>query len=246
MPHELIFLSPDNIEATAATQIRTKIHTDVVNLYTKNMEDGAIFPPLDVFAENGSERFVLADGFHRHRAYVNIGADEVPCNRHEGSLHDALVWALGANETHGFRRSNADKRLAVKIALKDPQISQLSLREIADICRVSHTTVSTIRNELSLESKTEDLDAESHNPNGETPTEADEGDRAVTKGATQAEVEVREIQQACDLIKALPYSGEDAVERLELSQGLISDLEYVIAWATELSQSWSINRSGHD
>jgi uncharacterized ParB-like nuclease family protein len=233
MRPELIHLSPDNIEATAATQIRTKIHEDVVKIYTKDMEEGAIFPPIDVFAEEGSQRYVLADGFHRHRAYVNVGADEVPCHLRRGSLHDALIFALGANETHGLRRSNADKRLAVKMALKDPEISQMSLREIADICRVSHTTVATIRNELHLEDEAENPDPSDHNPDGEAPTDADESDKAVTKEATQVEVETREVQQACDLIKALPYSGQDALERLEITQDLIADLEYVSAWCTD-------------
>lgn len=233
MRPELIHLSPDNIEATAATQIRTRIHEEVVKIYTRDMEDGAIFPPVDVFAEEGSERYILADGFHRHRAYVNVEADEIPCHLHQGSLHDALVFALGANETHGLRRSNADKRLAVKMALKDPEISQLSLREIADICRVSHTTVATIRNELNLEDEADNPDPSDHNPDGEKPTEPDEDDLAVTNQATQAEVETRELQQACDLVKALPYSGQDALERLNITQDLIADLEYMSAWATD-------------
>lgn len=234
MQPELIVLAPDNIEATAATQIRTQINETVVNLYTKDMEHGAVFPPLDVFAENNSERYILADGFHRLHAYLNVEATEVPCHVHKGGLHDALVFALGANETHGLRRTNADKRLAVKIALKDPTISQLTLREIADICRVSHTTVATIRNEEQLRQETEDLGPEDHNPNGEKPSEADESDRKVTREATQEEVETRELLQAFGLIKNLPYSGSDALARVQVTADLIADAEYVGAWTTDL------------
>lgn len=228
---ELVFLAPDNIEATSATQIRTKIHPDVVKIYTKDMEDGAIFPPLDVFAEKGSERYILADGFHRHRAYINTNSEEIQCHLHEGGLHEALIFALGANEQHGLRRSNADKRLAVKKALKDPEISQMSLREIADICRVSHTTVATLRNELQMEDEAEEPDSSDHNPDNETPEDATEEDKAVTHEATQSEVETREVRQACDLIKALPYPGADAIVKLELDDELVADLEYLSTWA---------------
>jgi uncharacterized ParB-like nuclease family protein len=231
MMPDLVFLSPDNIEATSATQIRTKIHSDVVNIYTKDMEDGAIFPPLDVFAEKGSERYILADGFHRHRAYINTETEEIQCHLHEGGLQEALVFALGANEQHGLRRSSADKRLAVKKALKDPAISQLTLREIADICRVSHTTVAKLRNEMQLEDQADDPDPSDHNPDGETPEDATEEDKAVQKEATQSEVETREVQQACDLIKALPYPGQDSIVKLELTDELVADLEYLSTWA---------------
>lgn len=231
MRPELIMIAPENIEATAATQVRTRIHEEVVNLYTRDMEHGQPFPPVDVFAEEGSQRYILADGFHRHRAYINVGADEIPCHLYRGGMREALIHALGANETHGLRRSNADKRLAVKIALKDPYISQMSLREIADICRVSHTTVATIRNELTMQD--EDIDPSDHNPDGEVPSDADEDDKAVKREATQAEVETRELQQACDLVKNLPYSGEDALDRLEITQDLIADLEYVGAWTAD-------------
>ena len=51
------------------------------------------------------------------------------------------MFALGANTTHGIRRSNRDKINAVKLALKDPQILELTQQQIADICRVSRETV---------------------------------------------------------------------------------------------------------
>lgn len=246
MKPELIFLAPDNIEATAATQIRTKIHEDVVKIYTKDMEDGAIFPPLDVFAEEGSERYILADGFHRHRAYVNVDAEDIQCHLHVGGLHDALIFALGANETHGLRRSNADKRLAVKMALKDPQISQLTLREIGDICRVSHTTVATLRNEMQLADDMEDPDSTENNPDGEVPADADEDDLAVKHEATQIEVETREVQEACKAFKALPYPGNESLQKLELTKDLVADLEYTSTWCAHAVIAWRSRKEEED
>jgi uncharacterized ParB-like nuclease family protein len=238
---DIILLAPDNIEATAATQVRTKIHPETVKIYTEALENGAIMPPLDVFCEEGSERYILADGFHRHRAYVNVEAKEIECRRHIGGMLEALIFALGANETHGLRRSNGDKRLAVKMALKDPQISQYSLREIAEICKVSHTTVATIRNELQTADDLDDPDTTDHNPDNEKPADPDEGDLAVDKEATQAEVDKREIEEACKAIMSLPYSGKDAVERLAPDQDLIRQLEYVGIWCTDMAMKWRLD-----
>lgn len=230
MKRDIKILALDNIEATAATQTRTKIHEDTVKQYAADMENGDIFPPMVVFAENGSERFVLADGFHRHRAYINAGQEEAPCEVREGRLRDALIFALGANTQHGMRRTNADKRLCVQMALKDPVIAELSLREIADICRVSKSTVANIRTDMTLAEAADEPDASENNPDKEKPEPADEEDKAVTEDATQNQVETQEVRDACKAIKALPYPGDDALERLDLDPDLVADLEYVSAW----------------
>ena len=46
----------DNIEATKATQVRTKLHKDVIDAYCEDIKNGAKFPPIDVFCEKGAER----------------------------------------------------------------------------------------------------------------------------------------------------------------------------------------------
>ena len=68
-------LELDNIEATAATQVRVRIDRGIVEEYTEALMNGAQMPPLHVFREEGSQRNILADGFHRHpNRYV--------CRRH--------------------------------------------------------------------------------------------------------------------------------------------------------------------
>lgn len=230
----IIYLAPDNIEATAATQIRTRIHEDIVKLYTEEMKAGSPFPALEVFAEPGSKRYILADGFHRHRAYVNVGADKIPCKLNEGGMLEALIHALGANDTHGFRRTNADKQLAVRMALKDPTIGQMSLREIGAICKVSHGTVANIRNRMQLDdSRRKDPDPSDHNPNGKKPTDADEGDQRIRRPATQAEVETREVAEALAAIKALPYHGDWAANKLNVTPDMVKDMQFVRDWLTD-------------
>ena len=54
--------------------------------------------------------------------------------------------ALGRNASHGLRRTNDDKRRAVKMMLDDPEWSAWSSREIGKQCCVSHTFVEGVRN----------------------------------------------------------------------------------------------------
>jgi hypothetical protein len=226
--HKIITLTTDNILASAATQVRKKLDKNTIDEYTEALKNGAQFPPLVVFAEKDSERYILADGFHRHHAYVNAEIAECKVEVHEGSLHDALLWALGCNDEHGLRRTNADKRNAVEVALKDAEISKLELIQIADICRVTDRTVRRIRDNLDLEV------GKRTKPNkpgkGEKP---EPGDQQPTRPApTQQEVDSDETRQAMSLIKAFPYGGEDVTTKQILDKDDTADLEYVAAWCS--------------
>jgi chromosome segregation ATPase len=52
---------------------------------------------------------------------------------------------MGANSEHGLQRTNADKRKVVEAAIAHPRLQGKSNREIADICKVSHSFVAAIR-----------------------------------------------------------------------------------------------------
>jgi len=58
------------------------------------------------------------------------------------------MHAVGANATHGKRRSNDDKHKAVETLLKDEEWAKWSDRQIAKKCRVCQPFVSGIRQEL--------------------------------------------------------------------------------------------------
>lgn len=60
-----------------------------------------------------------------------------------------MLYAVGANEEHGQKRSSADKRKAITTLLTDKEWSEWSNREIAKQCRVDEWTVRKYRNELS-------------------------------------------------------------------------------------------------
>ena len=56
-----------------------------------------------------------------------------------------MLFAAGANATHGRQRSNEDKRCAVLKLLNDSQWRTWSDREIARHCHVSHQLVARLR-----------------------------------------------------------------------------------------------------
>jgi len=224
---KLTTLATDNILASAATQVRKKLNKATIDEYVEDLGNGAVFPPMIVFAEEDSERFILADGFHRHHAYVNAEIGMVEVEVREGGLHEALLFALQANGEHGLRRNNNDKRNAVELALKDPEISTLQIIQIADICRVDERTVRRIRDDMDLD--VGKRKKKNKKGKGQDPTPEDH--RPTRPAPTQNEVERDELRAALSAIKAFPYGGEDA-PKLDLSKDDTADLEYVAAWCS--------------
>src|SRR5262249_9474907 len=90
-----------------------------------------------------------ADGFHRVEAARHANLTEIDADVREGTQRDALLFAVGANATHGLRRTNADKRRAVCLLLRDSEWGQWSDGEIARRCGVSDKFVGKVRHELS-------------------------------------------------------------------------------------------------
>lgn len=226
----------DAIEATAATQVRVRIDRQMVEQYTEDFQNGAAFPPLVCFREENSDRIILADGFHRHRAAVNADREEIGCFIYTGNMRDALMYALGSNAEHGFRRTKADKRHAIEMALKDPELSQLSNKEIADICRVSDRTVRKILNEQLAAGDDDEDENDSQDRNNADKVKPHDGSDVRDNGRklSQAEVETAEVREACKMIAVLPYPGEQGLERLVLDQDLIADCEYASTWLAAL------------
>ena len=221
-------LAVDQIETTAGTQVRVNIDPKIVDEYAKSIKAGAIFPPLTVYSPRNSQRFLLSDGFHRILAFKKLNRKTVSVDICEGGKTDALMFALGANADHGLRRSNADKVNAVKLALKDPEISQLTQQEIADICRVDRKTVNRTRLRETLDENEQKGVPKVQQPEENTPANI----RPTKVPPTQAEIERKELRQAMSLIKAFPYGGGDT-EKLGLTQDDIVYVKYCIQWLTE-------------
>jgi hypothetical protein len=134
------------IIADQSVQARVTTAEALVKEYAEAMQDGAAFPPLVVFPEG--DRFILADGFHRHAGAKLAGRTEFQCDIRPGGVRDARLFAAGANAMHGLRRTNADKKRAVNNLLRDKEWHDWSDREIARRCHVSHQLVTTLRARL--------------------------------------------------------------------------------------------------
>jgi hypothetical protein len=226
MPKDSVITLPVNeIEATSATQVRVRIDPVAVAEYAEALTNGAIFPPIVCYAEEGSERYILADGFHRLAAYTEAGIDEIEVELRQGGMGEALDFALGANSQHGIRRTSADKRHAVMMALKDPRHKKKTLRDIADLCRVSHETVRYLKQEKNQEKRVSKIDK----PPAKEPADGNE-QKNVRPAPTQEEIDKRDMLDACNVINSFPYTGYDGVSKMELDSDDYKTMSNAADW----------------
>lgn len=136
------------IRTDGGTQPRAEISNEIVQDYAQDMLVGARFPPVVVFYDGAA--YWLADGFHRVAAAKVARRDEIDAETRQGTRRDAILYAVGANASHGFRRSNEDKRRAVQTLLDDAEWSQWSDGKIADKCGVTQPFVSKLRRDQEL------------------------------------------------------------------------------------------------
>ncbi len=136
------------IRTDGNTQARVKIRQTVVRDYAAAMKAQADeghwrFPPIVVFSDG--QEFWLGDGFHRVLAALEAGLYDILTEVRQGTQRDALLFSISSNTEHGFPRSNADKRNAVLLLLRDSEWCQWSDREIARRCGVSDRSVNKLR-----------------------------------------------------------------------------------------------------
>lgn len=94
-------------------------------------------PPVVVFHDG--EKYWLADGHHRFAAACEAGCEEIRVGVMSGDRTAALWYAVGANRSHGLRRTTEDRHAAVRMARKlDPAMSRT---KIAARCGVSRGLV---------------------------------------------------------------------------------------------------------
>lgn len=134
---------------TLDPEIQQRVATDeaLVEDYAEGISDWIESAPITVVAETDT-RWV-ADGFHRVLAARRAALQAIPARVQAGTRHDALLIAIGANASHGLRRSAEDKRRALDTLLADSEWARWSDRRIADLVGISPTTVGTRRAQLS-------------------------------------------------------------------------------------------------
>lgn len=162
-------LSVDELVLDGGTQSRAAISEVTVEEYVEVLvaADGKWpFPNLDVF-HDGS-RYLVAEGFHRTLSAIQHGRSSIPCNVHQGTAWAAFLFGIKANQTHGLRPTQADKRHSIE-KLLDNEL-KLTQKQIADIVGVTRRTVNSIVAERKTEnekiSHSEDI-SDRGNPGGE-------------------------------------------------------------------------------
>lgn len=175
------------LHVNGGTQTRAHIDDETVREYAAAMEEGASFPPIVVFYD-GADHWT-ADGFHRIQAYQMVGFTDIDCDVRAGTRRDAILYAVGANASHGLRRTNEDKRRAVRLLLEDREWGQWSDHAIARASAVSQQFVSKMRGQLTtvvsstrlgIDGKTRDVSGIGRKPAAPSPAPA------ADEGATEA------------------------------------------------------------
>jgi len=140
---------PKRIRTDLGTQMRIAMNEEIVKEYAEAMQAGCEFPPLRAFFDEPKDLTILVDGFHRLAAHNKVRPnDQILVELILGTAEDAQWESIGANKSHGLRRTNEDKRNAVTMALLHPKGAEMSDNHIAKHVGVSHTTVQNVRREL--------------------------------------------------------------------------------------------------
>jgi hypothetical protein len=167
------------------TQIRAA-GTDpgIVTEYAEAMQAGASFPPVVLFHDG--DDYYPADGFHRIEAARRAGLTDILADVRPGKRRDAILHAVGANSSHGLRRTQADKRNAIETLLRDPQWTKLSDRKLAELASVDHKSVAKVRRDLIG-------DVPAGQPNGKTNAQVGNSPPATNGGGSMLDRMLRSV-----------------------------------------------------
>ena len=134
-------LPVDEIVLDPGLNLRDQLDPETIERYAESSED---LPPVTVFDVDG--QWLLADGFHRHAAFISRNSLKIPANVREGTYAQALEFAAGANLTHGLPLRRQERRRAVEVRLRlDPERSD---RQLSRELGVSRDLVAKVRHDL--------------------------------------------------------------------------------------------------
>jgi ParB-like chromosome segregation protein Spo0J len=97
-------LSLSRIVARQEVQARAAMNKETIEEYAEAMRKGDKFPPVVVFRDDNGASYWLADGFHRYHAAKQIANKwSLPAEIREGGKREAILFAVGANASHGLQ-----------------------------------------------------------------------------------------------------------------------------------------------
>ncbi len=199
-----VMVAINSVNLDSRFQMRAELNQGVIDEYTELIRDNGGKWPFDAAVQcvEVSGKVYVVDGWHRVKAALAAGEDQILVQTTKGTERDALRAALRANSAHGLRRSNADKRRAVRAALADADIREMSHRQVADLCGVSHNFVATIAGAMSFDDSSPRKTAGADGADRPATMQAAETQRADIRGELNADSSRsdREIagQLSCD------------------------------------------------
>lgn len=125
---------------------RNELDQGYISDLVEDLQRGVTFPPIILFKEG--DKFYPADGCHRLEAARKCGHKTIMAEIREGGRPEATLCSCRANTDHGKRRTNGDKRKAVKKLLQHPEWFCWSDGKIAEECAVSPPFVASLRKKL--------------------------------------------------------------------------------------------------
>ena len=227
------------VRLDGGTQPRAAISEETVAEYEEILQDGSM-PPLDVFFDGAA--YWLADGFHRYHAHLRLKSPTVLCEIHTGTRRDAILYSVGANAKHGLRRTQEDRRRAIRTLLEDVEWAEWADREIARACAVHGKTVAKVRKALGLEEEERKYRVGSKvatrfvRPAKEEPNEPDAPNSTSLDHELAVEVQslAAENTRLHDLLAVghldpTPEGKQAAMQTMEALRGQIAQLEREVA-----------------
>lgn len=256
---DIVVLEPD-----PRCQVRVEMNPEAVDHYAELMKDDVKFrDPVEVFEVDGKR--CIVDGFHRVAAARQADKRFIRCvTVGSGTMDEAIGVALSKNHDHGVRRTSADKRHAVKMALdlgwgEDGG----SNRKIAKRLEVSEGLVRKVRPEWEAEQeakagggayiRTPEAGGDTDEPTDETQGETQADDEPTNEtSASHAQVLAEIANTASQLHKAAKafhgtakkaharigaLAGDDLSDLVEVAADVSKDAEAAIASAKVLDEA---------
>ncbi len=151
---DLKLVDISQVDTTGGTQMRTETEDpEVIDDYVLAIQgegqldprNHGVMPPVICFWDG--KTLWLADGFYRLSASIKAGEDKIWAVIYRGTLDTARWYACATNQSHGVRRTYADKRKAVGVAMAHVRGKDMPNRELARWVGVAESFVRKIKTE---------------------------------------------------------------------------------------------------
>lgn len=188
----------------------------VIGEYAAAFKAGEKMPPGVVYRDAAGVNW-LSQGFHRQAGARLAGLVELPYEVRAGEFADAKLDAAASNKTHGLRRTNEDKRRAVRFVLEiRPDWTD---SRIAEHVGVSLNFVTDIRAEVAATDSPDEPEGEISSDDISSPNDTEGGRRGPKRKKPNHAIAIARLlrqdhERADDDVAREVGCGKKLVERI--------------------------------